>query len=244
MIKHKLRGILLSVMMMFMLTGCTTEVIELTDKEEVIISEYAAHAILENMGVYQRKIIDEMLVEETEDEVQDLELKEEVLEEQETEDILQVVVPDSFSENTVSVNSDMTIEDFFGMEGLQIVYKDYAVVKTFPEETEEDFYLSIDATENNNLLVLKFDAVNQTETDYTADMMAYGLKFKIGVNDASPRWVLSTMLLNDMTTYSDVIMAGESVELVLAIEIPEETTVEQLSLVMKKGDNSFTKTIK
>lgn len=248
--RYKLKAIIISGLMMVSLTGCTTDVIELTDTEETIISEYAAHAILEHIGTYQREIVDEMLVEETEEEGENQETDEEIFQdepqEETVEDGIQVVIPESVPETSVSDNSnnDMSIEDFFGIEGLEIVYKDYVVTKTFPEASEEDFYLSIDATEGNSLLVLKFNAINQTDADCTADMLAYGLKFKVGINDASPRWVLSTMLLNDLTTYNDVIPAGESVELVLAIEVPEETNVDKISLMMKKGENSFTKYLK
>lgn len=245
MMKRKLIAIMISGVMMFSLTGCTTEVIELTDTEEQIISEYAAHAVLQHFGKNQHNIVEELLVEEEiEEQLSDEEFFGDEPKEETPEDGIQVIVPDTMPEVTVSANSDMSIEEFFGIEDLEIRYKDYTVTKTYPEVSEEEFYVSIDATEGSNLLVLKFDVANLTGTDYETNMLRYGLKFKVGVNGASPRWVLSTMLMNDLTTYNEVIPANGTVELVLAMEIPEDTSVEQLSLMMKKGENSFTKDIK
>ena len=243
--KHKQIALIISILTMCLLTGCGTKVIELTATEQAVISEYAADAILEYCGIRRHKIIDELVQQESKEENADDTIMEEILEklpeEKEPENEIQVHIPE---QDTVSGNANITIEDFFGIEGVQIVYKDYSVVKNFPEDSAEDFYLSMGATEGNSLLVLKFDVINQTGGDYQADMLSYNMNFKIGVNGGAKRWALSTMLLNDLATYCDVIPAGEAIELVLIVEIPEATNVETISLMMKNGDNSIIKDLK
>lgn len=239
--KQKLRLVFISGIMMSLLTGCG-QVIELTDSEEHIIAEYAADAVLEHLGMFQHTIVDEMLVEEEGEEVVE-NVPEPITEpeEEESEEGIQVVIPDV---EDVSVNTNVSIEDFFGMDGLQIVYKDYEVVKTYPEDSEDELYFSIDATEGNNLLILKFDIVNLTGADYQVNMIPYNMKFKVGVNGEAQRWVLSTMLLNDMATYNEIIPAGSNAEVVLVREIPEDVTIDTISFMMKNGENTLIKDLK
>jgi len=90
----------------------------------------------------------------------------------------------------------------------------------------------MDATEGMQLLVLKFTASNGSSADQALDMMGYGARFRISVNGGSQENALSTMLLNDLHTYNDVIPAGSSVELVSIIEVPQSTTVESINFIL------------
>jgi len=240
--KQKLSLILIGGIMMSFLTGCN-QVIELTKSEEQIIAEYAADAVLEHFGVFQHTILEELVVPEEEEE--DVEsVPEPIIEptdEEEPEEGIQVVIPEM---EDVSANANISIEEFFGIDGLQITYKDYEVVKTYPEDSEDELYFSIDATEGNNLLILKFDLVNLAGEDYQVNMIPYNMKFKVGINGEAQRWVLSTMLLNDLSTYNETVTAGSTVEVVLAREIPEDITVDSISFMMKNGDSTLTKDLK
>ncbi len=238
--KQKLSLILIGGIMMSFLTGCN-QVIELTESEEQIIVEYAADAVLEHLGIFQHTIVEELVVPEEEDVESVPEPIIEPTDEEEPKEGIQVVIPEM---EDVSANANISIEEFFGIDGLQITYKDYEVVKTYPEDSADDIYFSIDATEGNNLLILKFDLVNLTGEDYQANMMPYNMKFKVGINGEAQRWVLSTMLLNDLATYNEIIPVGSATEVVLAREISEDITVDSISFMMKNGDSTLTKDLK
>ena len=70
-------------------------------------------------------------------------------------------------------------------------------------------------------------------------MLDYGAKFRIGVNGQQEN-ALSTMLLNDMESYHNTVPAGESVELVSIVEVPESLNVETLALTLRGGDKAVT----
>ena len=110
------------------------------------------------------------------------------------------------------------------------------MTQSYPSGTEGDaVFFAMDATEGTQLLVLKFTAANGSAADHTLDMIGSGAKFKVSVNGASGENALSTMLLNDMQTYKDVIPAGASTELVSIVEVPQATTVESIDFILR-GD--------
>lgn len=235
--------------LMLCITGCGTAVIKLTDSEEALISEYAAELIMDYSGIHKHKIVKE-LVEQREEEMQ----KEEPFVEDEVEELMNSQDQISMEENfeVVSGNHDfvveeseyvpdMTIEEFFNIPGVNIIYKGYELADSYPEDSEDEFYFSVDATSGTKLLVLKFDIANVTSEDLALDMLNYNMKFKIGVNDEAGKWALSTMLLNDLGSYVGTIPVGSYNEGVLLIEIPQDINVESITLFLKKGEESLKK---
>lgn len=65
------------------------------------------------------------------------------------------------------------------------------------------------------------------------DLLSGGTAYWITVNGNAPRRALGTMLLDDMTTYSDTIPGGSSAEVVLIVEIEESTEPTSVSLKLK-----------
>ena len=59
--------------------------------------------------------------------------------------------------------------------------------------------------------------------------------FKISINGESPKYILTTMLMNDLSSFIGTIPAGASENLVLVSEIPEEESgsVQTVALLMK-----------
>ena len=95
------------------------------------------------------------------------------------------------------------------------------------------------ATEGKKLLVLKFQAKNNSGAELTLNMEQTKSHFKIDVNGTREN-ALTTMLLNDMTYYEGTLGAGEETELVLVCEVPYDLQVETLGLEVKNVENAAT----
>jgi hypothetical protein len=123
---------------------------------------------------------------------------------------------------------------------LSCEYTGYEIAEEYPQQGEDLFFV-MDAAEGKRLLVLKFMVSNVSDTEAVLDMSETGIRFKIAV-DGEEKNALTTMLLNDFAYYQGTIAPGESTELVLVSEIPEEKNGEitTLELIVKNVDNIST----
>ena len=129
-----------------------------------------------------------------------------------------------------------TIEEYYDIQDITFQYTGYELTDSYPSGNEGDnVFFAMDATEGMQLLVLKFTATNVSSADQTLDMIGYGARFKVSVNGGSGENALSTMLLNDLQNYKDVIPAGTGTELVSIVEVPQATTVESIDFILR-GD--------
>ena len=113
----------------------------------------------------------------------------------------------------------------------------------YPENnTEDEYFFVVNATSNNKLLVLKFTASNQGTQEALMDMVSQKAAFAIRLNGTTSRNALLTMMLNDLCEYQGTLQSGETKELVLVFEIPQEETtdISSIELMMKTVDNSAT----
>ena len=100
----------------------------------------------------------------------------------------------------------------------------------------------MDAAEGKKLLVLQFVATNDMPEDRELDMFDANPHFRVAVNDGKPENVLSTMLLDDLAMYKDVVPAQTGVQLILVKEIPTEEagSIQTISLTCKNESESAT----
>ena len=105
-----------------------------------------------------------------------------------------------------------------------------------------DKVFAMDAAEGKKLLVLQFVATNDMPEDRELDMFDANPHFRVAVNDGKPENVLSTMLLDDLAMYKDVVPAQTGVQLILVKEIPTEEagSIQTISLTCKNESESAT----
>lgn len=234
----KIKILLCGIGIACILSGCGRTV-ELTEEENEIITEYAVGLLLKYDKYYSNHLVELSDLEEETD-VEE-ESPEEALPEEEPEveeaDIADTPVIDVTEEAQAS-----TIEEFYGVEGVAFQYAGYDLKDEYPDMTEDSAELAfvMDATDGMKLLVLKFQAVNLNGVETELNMLNYGTKIRVIVNEESPKGALSTMLLNDIQTYRGVIGAGESEELVAVIEVPDGTSVNNISIVLRSDTDSTT----
>ncbi len=236
--RKRTTGILTAAASVLLVTGCGNTIPEMNSEQEALVVEYAVGTVLKYDKNYESRLV-EMTV--SQEEVQDASIEEEpaVSEiEEETNESEAVEVID----NTQDTQTAHSIEEFLGLDSVRFTYTGYETDDFYPNENEgEELYFSMSATEGNKLLVLKFMAENISSSDTELNLAQSNARFKI-VIDGEEKNALTTMLLNDLAYYDGVLASGESTELVLVCEIPDEKAegISSLSLLIKSVDNLAT----
>lgn len=230
------------------LSACGSTVPEMSEEQNAQIVEYAAGLLLKyDENQHSR------LIEETEAEAEGTQEEEARQADAQTEDRQEeTAIPQSEEEpelvdNTVdetAVERSRSIEEFYGLEGVEIRYSGFELKDSYPDNDSapDELYLAMNATSGCKLLVLNFDVVNTSGQEVNLNMVSAGAKFKISLNGEAPRYALTTMLLNDLGSYTGTIAAGETERLVLIGEIPADKadSIQSVSLSMKNAAEDAT----
>ena len=223
-----------------LLTGCGNEIPEMSQQQQELFVEYAVGKTLKYDKNHESRLVELTLEEETgqvpaEEEVSQPAPPEEegsTQQEQTEADVDDVEIID----NTDGVVTNPTIEEFLGLDSVKFTYTGYETVSTYPEQ-EGELFFAMDATEGNQLVVLKFLAENISGGETALDIMQSNTRFKIAINGTEKN-ALTTLLLNDLAYYQGTLAPGEGTELVLVCEVPsgQVNEITTLGLTMKNGD--------
>lgn len=226
-----------AVMMMF-LTGCGTELHELTAEEENLIIHSAAyfvakHNIQQKDGVNGYPLPDTFEEDESESES-------EMETETETED------EGSGNGSGGETNDPKPSEDMISFaelighkDNLTVTYEGSQIASNYKEGTA---YI-VEAEKGKVFYVMKFKLTNRTDKDVEVNNAAKSPIVKL-VSEAVTVKSEVTFLTSDFSTYQGTIKAGESVETILLFEVSESVaekiTAPKLQITIEKS----TKTIK
>lgn len=222
------------------LTGCGDAMPELTQEENEVITEYAVGLLLKYDKYHNSRLVDLAAYEEEQDSLEENEPEEENNEE------LEELPDEPSADNTevVDISGEQqaasSIEEFYGIDGFSFVYTGYDVQNEYPAmtENEAEAFFAMQATPGTQLLVLKFQAMNNSGMEQELNMLNYGMKLRVSINGEASQNVQSTMLLNDLKSYKGVLGAGEATELVAIVEVPEGSYVENISMQLRNDSDS------
>lgn len=253
--KDRLGIVLLSAVMIFALTGCGNEIVDLTDNQSEQISEYAAAVLLAYDKDYHSRLLNDEEIAQAE-----AAEAEEQARAEEAEKIAQAMMDDKKpdqEDKDVSDKDDangeeemkpVVISEFLGLNGMDVQYAGCSVEDYYPAQSnsidgqaeEVNTFFSMKASEGNKLLVLKFNMQNISGQDQNVDMLSKQLRFSVQSDTFGKKNTLVTMLEDDFSTYTGTIASGNSAQSVLIVEITEEQAVNvgQLSLQIKYNDES------
>lgn len=209
------------------LCGCT-EYPGITDSDEELVAEYVAGLLLEHSKTKNSRLMDveeAMLVLEKEKQEMAETAPEEVIKEETKVEPEEPVEPDTpVIDNTeVTEETIYPINDVMGMELLTVQLNGYEIKDSYPDGSGAFF--ALDATEGNKLLVTKLTLTNNTDNSVEINMLDKDVSFKMSLDGSGYKFALSTMLLDDLSTYSGSLSAGSSIELVLISEWNEDALV-------------------
>lgn len=229
------------------LSGCGSEFPDMSEEQSREVAEYAAGLLMKYDEHHESRLLIDAELEKELKRLEALftrkaelaEMEEKLKEEKET-------AKEEQKETTVTMPEEeeekgQYVEEFFGLEGVTIRYGGYHIADAYPE-SDEEIYFGMQATAGNKLLILEFVAKNETASEISVDMISVAPRFKVGINEESPRFALSTLLMDDLTNYRGTLASGEENALVIIAEIPEEMAekIESVEAIMQKGTNSAT----
>lgn len=202
-------------------TGCGTPLYEMTPEEEDLITKYAAYA-LGKYNTYQKDGMNgAMYVEESDDseaESPEKEDGEEEIKENDETNKSDSTEPEDSTEDKSEYVKPISLGKCLGNKKLSVKYKGLKVKASY----QEGKYYSMDAEAGKKYVITKFKIKNDTSKKVKVDAISQNAKFKADFGDGN--WVLAeeTFLTYSLTTYQGTIKSGESVDVVLIFQIPEQ----------------------
>lgn len=229
------------------MAGCGNEIPEMNEEERSMVVNYAADIVQKYDSNHPTKLqVITSLPEESEPEAENEEnTTEGEFPEKPEDNSTKGDFSDSKDDkieviDNTAENSEVTLDQAIRIKGFHFEYEGCETDESYPSSGTES-YFAMNATEGNELLVLKFSASNQSGAEEILDMLGSGIRFRIQVNGETKN-ALTTMLLDDFANFKDEIAAGESMDLVVICEIPKEQAgnVSSLALIVKNGGETAT----
>lgn len=244
----KKRFLFLTLILAFVMSGCTESVPDMSTEQSAQVTGFTVGLLMKYDENHQSRLLNDTELEKELARLEALAARkaelasyDEALKEQkkkEKEEKEQALSGTPVVENGPSGEY---VDDFYGIEGIDIRYTGYEITDSYPNSGDELFF-SMQANAGKKLLVANFTARNTSDSEQTLDMISTMPSFKIGVNGGSAQHALSTLLLNDLANYRGTLAPGEETTLVLVAEIPEEkaANIETISLKMQNDSKSTT----
>lgn len=261
---RKIVGLFLVFILAFSFAGCASYP-DISEADNELISEYSVSLLLKYDSENHSRLVDtseflnsyyealrireegqnayeNQLKQEEEDRINET-LMQEQLNASGNDTSLDSNKTDEYDGATITDNSGVTvsIESLLGCDNFSIIYTGYDIVDSYPEGST-DFFFSMDATEGNKLLVVKFDVTNLGEAS-ELNIFGTGAKFKLNINKEGMSSVYKTMLEDDLSEYLGSFNSGEKKKLVLIYEIPEDKAINSISLGISSSKGSVEKAL-
>ncbi len=226
--EHMFKKVLLiSILTVFCISlgGCT-QVTDLSEDETRLIAEYAADLLLSHDRGYDDRLQEgETESGESADtrETSDMMATTETTENESTD-----VSTQTGTDQPVVTESAMDdIAQIAGISGASVRYRDYEVVKQYPDAGEGENAVQIDAPDGYELLVLHF-VINATQDQpVEVSLIDDNIEYELVCNGSMAANPMLTILTNDLTTLEATTSPGQETEAVLVFQI-SDTAAQQL----------------
>jgi len=153
-------------------------------------------------------------------------------------EVTKPVEPEMPDQNTEDENAVSSVEEFLELpEGVRVSYVGYDLSQSYQEE--DNPYFTIEASEGKNLLVTKFELVNDSSEAQEINLLDRRDNYRLTVNESYTRTTLTTLLANDLSTYMGMLEPGVSKEVILLIEV-DVSDIQSLTLSLKNELKTYT----
>lgn len=236
-----------------MLTACGgKDQMNLTKEQEELIGEYAAITLLKYDAGSGSRLVDLSMVEDQTDTAQEPTGQEttesETKEPQAPLDADTSQRPEDNREQVpLAQDSREGEQEFCSLaeflelpEGVEISSQGYEVAQNYGDNSNASFSMAAD--EGKELLLLYFTLSNHSGTTQQIDLLSRRDNYRIVVNEKNTAGALTTLLMNDLSTYRGSLEDGAEVGLVLVFETDREKLqdIATLTLVAKNALKSYT----
>lgn len=219
--RHRIAVLLAGGLLALSLTGCAeNQIPDITDEQmDVLKNQVAAMVMKYNMG-HKSRLVDLSKYSDIPTEPDATPDRPQGMDPVDDTPVINPSVPDSPGSSGEA--TAYRIEEVLGLpEGVTLTFLGYGTYDFYPDEADgADFGIS--ASEGKKLLVLSFSLENIGVQEQEVDLQFPEATFRVTVNGDYTRKALTTILLNDLFTYSDTLEAGGSAETVLVIEVTKD----------------------
>lgn len=240
-LKMNKKGIGILCLTAMLMAGCGSPMPNMSDENANAIGEYAAILLLKYDANSRSRLVDLSQVEALE-EVE--EKQEPSVQPQPEEPSSQAASePESTPVTDLSVSGLETagsLESFLDLpDGMSLVCTGHELCQSYQGEANP--YFAMEAAEGKELLVLHFDLQNHSGSSQEADFLSRKDNYRVTVNGSYSRTALTTMLVDDLSTYKGTLADGVTEKVVLVFEVePEQLgNVDSISLNLKNDTSSY-----
>lgn len=235
--KKYLRITSILAIMMLALSGCGTTLSDLTQEEEHRVGEFAANLLLRYDANNRSRLVSR---EEVQQELLARQQWKELLASLQEEEGMRPVEDTpvvEIGQETEGGGVYGSAESFYGLaEGVKVSYQGYDVCDSYPEN--DAAFFALDAAKGKKLVVLKFDVSNGSGAEQEINILKQNAVLTLAINGTYNINVLTTMLLDDMSTYKGTLAGGETIHLVLLAEADDDVANGISTMILRMKDES------
>lgn len=200
-----------AVLMLIVLSGCGSGLPQMTYEQEEMIVEYAASAVVQHMDDYRSRLVDLSLY----DTIETIP--------EETEPAGMDPVTDTKTVDVSNQVKQMTVGEVLSLSDVDMYFENYELSDSYPGEDAGDLYFTLDAQNGKKLLVLHFILQNLSQEAKEVNILSTEPRFLVTINDEKRINTLSTILLDDITTFVGQLPASAQEEMVMIVELDDQT---------------------
>ena len=225
-------SVLLICCMVFTLTGCGDRIPDLSEKEMNMVTEYAAGLLLKYDANYQAKLLDDKELAEAEamkkkvEEAAALRAEIEAQAAERANNKNQSDSSEESDEKSGAVQSTPAdLAEFLELGQVSVSCNGVEIKDSYPESGEE-LVFAIKASPGHKLAVVHLYVTNTGSNESNLDIINKNASFRMALNGGNAHGVMYTLLDNDFALYQGNILPGQTLDLVLIADIPEEECVQ------------------
>ncbi|MGN0483024.1 MAG: DUF4352 domain-containing protein [Lachnospiraceae bacterium] len=207
-------------------TGCGDQLLEMTEEEEKIIVNYSARTVAKYNNLQGEGLT--YVADDQIDSGKSTEIEDETEQPQESTPKEETTLEEKPSTEGQSSETDqteqtqkeqVTFQQALGLGEVAATYKGYDIASSY---TEGDYY-AVNAVQGKSFLIMHIDLTNQAAEAMNCNLLDAGPVFTVNVNDGTKVQAETTILLDDLSTFSADLNVGQTVSTVLLFQLPEET---------------------
>lgn len=226
----------------FMLTGCV-QMVELTDQESDMITEYMAGVVLKHDANYDNSLTnpEDALNNQEEgsgdvsatnigsEKLVSLDLK------ATTDDSDSIKTMNSIELESKEVVKDMDLTEQMGNGDFSITYSDYGLYDSYNNDNN---YFTLEASKGRQLLIVTFDIKNLSNKSKKFNLINSDFNYQLDINIGTIYKPMMTLIVNDIQYINLDIAAGETRKAIIVFDVLRNDNTSDVNLIVSNQDKT------
>lgn len=239
--------------------GCG-EIKTMTEKEEQVIAEYAATALLKYDKGYNSRYEEDVMY-EAKQKAKENAAKNATETPEPTKEAEPTQTPTATPEPTVEPTAEPIVEatpeptqtpvpdtrmsaydigKMFGIEGVEVNYIGFEALDSYPAVPDEQLAFTMEASQGAKLIVVKFELGNVSNSAKNCNIVGQNIKLQLRFNQTDNVAVQRTLLKDDFALLNCILQPGETKQVVVICQVAAgyETTINSVDMITRIGGES------